>query len=91
MSMGPFKSGQWYDAKLEGCRRWCRLYSPDSPEFMEICHEFGRCLGIDTRTADGRLAVWQEMGRLTTCNEKGLHLKLMRWMSIAHVWRYHKD
>ena len=90
MNAGPYRSGQWFEAKRHGALRWCQLYTVDSPEFESIVHHLGKANHIDTSTLPGRLQCYDMMSRLKSCCEKGPHLKLMRWMSIPEIWKYHR-
>ena len=91
MNVGPYRSGQWYDAKREACKRWVAMYDARSQEFDAIACKFAANAGVDISTAEGRQLLWARMRTLKSCNEKGPILKLMRWLSLNEVWWYHRE
>ena len=68
---GPYRSGQWFEAKKAALERWCLTRTPASADFQEILHPYGVAMGKRTDLAEDVAWLFNHMQVLKHLTKKG--------------------
>ena len=91
MNSGPYKSNAWFVQKKEALAHLLATGDLSDPELVQDLQLFAESNGWPTGSREELEAVRDRLRTMSSCNEVGPTVKLMRWLSIQEGWSWIKS